>query len=197
MSQNSYTNEAFNSDLQELTEMINKYNADGGRKKSKRSASKSPKRRSPSKSPKRRSSKRHSGGAPRKRRLDADGNNLRSFRVVKVNGKDVSSDKKWLQRFYKGTAKNNNPLKAAHHAFSRMCKNLGEKNKKTCGKMTFTLLETSKGGDKFGKEFGPYVGKHVPLVEPRYIVRKDKKTGKTTKVKIMFLPKVHELKSNK
>lgn len=186
----SYTNESFENDLNELTDMINKYNGSGGKKlSSKRSPKRSSKR-----SPKR-SSKRSQKGGERKRRLDGEGNPLRSYRVINVNGKDVSADKAWLQRFYKGTAKNNNPLKAAHHAFSKMCKNLGEDDKKKCGKMTFTLLETTKGGDKFGKEFGPYVGKHIPLVEPRYIIRKDKKTGKTTKVKISFLPKVQDAKS--
>ena len=187
-----YNQEQFKNDLNELTNLINKYNGEGGKKrrKTKSPKRKSLKRKSPkSKSPRRRrrSLKRSGGGKKGARFLDAEGNPIRSFRVLKVNGRDVSGNKAYLQRYYKGTKKNNTPGKAADHAFPKLCVHSNLKNKNTC-KVTFTLLEITKGGQH--KEHGPYAGKYKKLVEPRKIKRRNPKTGKLSEYTVYYKPAV-------
>ena len=204
-----YSQEQFKNDLSELTSLINKYNAEGGKRKrkspKKRSAkkSKSPKKlhkkrsakrsAKKSKSPRRKSHRKSGGAKKGERFLDAEGNPIRSFRVLKVNGRDVSGNKAYAQRYYKGTRKNNTPGKAADHAFPKLCVHSGLRNKNTC-KVTFTLLETTKGGQH--KEHGPYAGKYVKLVEPRKVTRRNPKTGKVSVYTVHYKPQV-SLASNK
>ena len=115
------------------------------------------------------------GGASGNRKLDAEGNPLRSFRVVNIDGRNMSNDKAYSTRYYHGSKKNNTPGKAAGRAFPKICFHGGQTNKNKC-KVKFTLLETTKGSSH--KTYGPYVGKFVKLVEPRKIPRTDPKTGK-------------------
>ena len=117
------------------------------------------------------------GGAKGNRILDAEGNPIRSFRVININGRDTSASKEWATCYYHGTTKNNTPGKAAEHAFKQICIHTGQKNKNKC-KVTFTLLETTKGSSH--KTWGPYHGKYVKLVESRKLRRKDPKTGKVS-----------------
>lgn len=216
MSGSEYTQKQFQSDLDELTNLINNYAQDGGKKrsrsgkKSKKSRSgkksksmkrKSPKRKSMKKKsksskknmmnnhmPKRKKSKKSKkSGGKRMRHLDADGNPIRSFRVIKIGDKDVSGNKKYAIRYYHGTRKNNTPGKAAEHAFSKLCTHTGHKNKATC-KVTFLLKETTKGGGH--KEYGPYSGKFKKLLESRKVTRRDPKTGKKSTYTVHFKPYV-------
>lgn len=180
-----YTQKQFQSDLDELTNLINKYSQEGGKKKShKKSKSSKKLKKSHKKSHKKKS---HKSGGKRERQLDAEGNPLRSFRVININGKNVSGNKDYAIRYYHGTKKNNTPGKAAEHAFSKLCRHTGQKNKATC-KVTFTLQETTKGGTH--KTYGPYTGKFKKLVEPRKIRRKDPKTGKVSVYDVKFKPYV-------
>lgn len=153
----NYTDAQFKADLEELTNLINNYQSGGGNHK--------------------KSHKTHKddmdhgmnlyfGG--KKRSLDADGKPIRSFRVVKVNGRDVSGSKAYATRYYHGTKKNNTPGKAAEHAFSKLCGYTGQKKAK-CS-VTFTLMETTKGGNS--KLHGPFKGKFIKLKKPIEIKRK-------------------------
>jgi len=102
---------------------------------------------------------------------------------VKINGKDAS--KKYSQRYYSGTKKNNTPGKAALHALSKMPTNEGL-NKKS--KITFSLIETTHGSAK--KIWGPYEGKFVKLVESRKVTRRNPKTGKTASYMVHYKPMI-------
>lgn len=158
MPSSEYTQAQFQADLEELTSLISGYSSSGG------------------------GSHKKSGGA-RERKLDAEGNPLRSFRVVNIDGRNMSNNKEYAIRYYHGTKKNNTPGKAAEHAFTKICRHSGQTNKNKC-KVSFTLLETTKGSSH--KTYGPYVGKFVKLVEPRKVPRKDPKTGKTVFIHYHF-----------
>lgn len=168
MPSSEYTQAQFQADLEELTSLISGYSSSGGG------------------SHKSHKSNKKSGGA-RERKLDAEGNPLRSFRVVNIDGRNMSNNKEYAIRYYHGTKKNNTPGKAAEHAFSKICRHSGQTNKNKC-KVSFTLLETTKGSAH--KTYGPYVGKFVKLVEPRKITRKDPKTGKVSSYMVHFKPYV-------
>ncbi len=132
-------------------------------------------------------SSRNGGAKKRERHLDAEGDPIRSFRVININGRDVSGSKNYAIRYYHGTKKNNTPGKAAEHAFSKLCRHTGQKNKNAC-KVTFTLLETTKGSAH--KTWGPYKGKFLKLRESRRITRRDPKTGKKSSYMVYFKPYV-------
>src|SRR3989304_6447023 len=166
----NYNQEQFENDLNELTNLINKYSAEGGKKHGKKRSGKKSGKRSGK-------SGRKSGGARKGvRLLDAYGDPIRTFRVIMVNGKDVDGNKDYGQRYYKGTKKKNTPGKAADHAFPKLCKHTGQRNKSSC-KVTFTLLETTKGGQH--KEHSPYVGTYKKI-PPKKVRRRNPKTGKVT-----------------
>ena len=179
MPSNDYSEKQFQNDLDELTKMINNYSQSGGKKKSPKK--KTPKRKSHKKSHKK------SGGAKRERKLDAEGDPIRSLRVTDINGRNVSNNKDYAIRYYHGTKKNNTPGKAAEHAFSKLCRHTGQKNKNAC-KITFTLLETTKGSAH--KTWGPYKGKFLKLRESRRVTRRDPKTGKQSSYMVHFKPYV-------
>ena len=164
MPSSEYTQAQFQADLEELTSLISGYSSSGGG------------------SHKSHKSHKKSGGA-RERKLDAEGNPLRSFRVVNIDGRNMSNNKEYAIRYYHGSKKNNTPGKAAGRAFPKICFHGGQTNKNKC-KVKFTLLETTKGSAH--KTYGPYVGKFVKLVEPRKIPRKDPKTGKTVFIHYNF-----------
>lgn len=178
MPASEYTQQQFESDLEELTNLINKYSQDGGKKKSKSGKS--------AKSKKKSKKSKKSGGKKRKKHLDAEGDPIRSFRIVKIGTRDVSGNKKYATRYYHGTKKNNTPGKAAEHAFSKLCGYTGQK-KATC-KVTFTLKETTKGSAH--KEYGPYKGKYEKLIESRRVTRRDPKTGKKSSYMVHYKPVV-------
>lgn len=134
------------------------------------------------KSPKRKSAKR--GGAKRVHKKDVDGHLIRSFRVIEINGKDVSKDGHWAQRFYHGKAKKNTPLQGAKNAFRWMCKHIKQGREKCHAH--FKLIETTKGGDDYGKVFGPYAAKTVKLAKPKIFKRKDHRDGKMKEIKSFF-----------
>jgi hypothetical protein len=182
MPSSEYSQAQFEADLSELTNLISGYSSSGGAKHKK---SHSPKKSSHKKSSHKKSHKK-SGGA-QKRHLDGEGHPIRSFRVVNIDGRNMSSNKDYSIRYYHGTGKNNTPGKAAEHAFSKICRHSGQSNKNKC-KVTFTLLETTKGSSH--KTFGPYVGKFVKLVESRKITRKDPKTGKVSSYMVHYKPYV-------
>lgn len=198
-----YSKKQFQSDLDELTNLINKYSQEGGKERKSKSKNKRKskskkvhkksynkfggygyKSKSKNKSKRRKS---HKGGAKGKRILDAEGNPIRSFRVISINGKDISGNKAYALRYYKGTKKNNTPGKAAEHAFVKLCVHQDIENKEAC-KLRFTLKETTKGSPH--KEFGPYQGIYEKLVEPRKIERRDPKTGKVSIYTVRFKPEV-------
>ena len=188
----NYSEKQFQNDLDELTKMISSYSQSGGmkhspKKSAKMSAKKSAKMMKKSGGLKKKSPKKKSGGAKRERHLDAEGEPIRSFRVINIAGRDVSNNDKYAIRYYHGTKKNNTPGKAAEHAFSKLCRHTGQKNKNTC-KITFTLLETTKGS--VHKTWGPYSGKFLKLLESRRITRRDPKTGKKSTYMVHYKPYV-------
>lgn len=122
------------------------------------------------------------GGAKRMHKKDVDGKLLRSFRVIEINGKNVENNADWSQRFYHGKAKKNTPLQGAKNAYRWIRKHLGK-----TGKYVFKLMETTKGGDDYGKEFGPYTAKPVKLAKPIVFKLKNKKTGKKEEIVTEYL----------
>jgi len=160
-----------------------------GGKKRRKSAKKSGKK----SSKKRRSHKR--GGAKRVHKVDVDGKLLRSFRVIELNGKDVSKDPKWSQRFYHGRAKRNTSLSAGHSMYRWACKHLN-KNLSSC-KITFKLIETTKGSPKSGRIYGTFIGKAVKLDKPKVFKRLDKRTKKMKEIKSYYVYEVRLAKGHK
>jgi hypothetical protein len=213
-----YSDADFQKDLAELTGLINNYSTpnetksantmaevSGGKRRSKRS-SKSPKRSSKKRSMKRsskkrshkkrsshktRSLKRHSGGAKRHHKKDVDGHLLRSFRVIEINGKNVSNSADWSSRFYHGKAKKNTPLQGAKNAYRWIRQHMGKG-----GKYLFKLIETTKGGDDYGKVFGPYAAKPVKLAKPIVFKLKDKRTGQKKEIVSDYLYEVKVAKKS-
>ena len=165
----SYTQQQFQKDLNELTRLISSYQTGGKRSSKKR-------------------------GGSRKSRGGSMGK--RSFRVVKLDGVDVSADRNWLQRYYHGTAENDTPNKAAEHAFSKgICraKKMIGARKGQC-KASFSIKETTKGS--VHKTYGPYLGKMVKLNKPVSIKRKQT-NGSTQTVEYKYKPDVSLSKNKK
>jgi hypothetical protein len=210
MSKAKYTDADFQKDLAELTNMINNYstpaeteaNMEGGKRKkraSKKGSKKGSKRggndpdngaNSGSNSSGQPTSHiggaKHRKGGKRAHKKDVDGHLLRSFRIIEINNKDVSSHADWSSRFYHGKAKKNTPLQGAKNAYRWLRQHMGKSSK-----YTFKLMETTKGGDDYGKEFGPYVAKPEKLAKPIVFKLKNKRTGKKEEIVTEYIYNVH------
>ncbi len=214
----TYTQKQFQTDLDELTKLINTYSQDGGKHKrgtpmkkhtskggavsggKRRSRSRSParkvkktrsrsrshspkavmkRRKSKSKSRSRSRSRSHRGG----RKMDAEGKRIRSFRIVTLNGKNVTAHKDFKDAYYHGTKKSNDPGTAAKHALKAICGYYMEASKSKC-KVHFTIKEVTKGA-KHHKTYGPYVGYYRKLAKPITFTRKGK-NGKARKITVEY-----------
>tara|TARA_B100000780_G_scaffold250841_4_gene197180 strand:- start:2344 stop:2952 length:609 start_codon:yes stop_codon:yes gene_type:complete len=114
--------------------------------------------------------------------VKSDKPNVRTFTVVEMNGRKIENGGRYkisnlrTRGSKKGKMRKNKPTPgdAAAKALSKFCRDMKTTNKTHC-RVTFSLLETTRGGK--GKIFGPYYGYYKKLKKPvkRVVVKDGKK----------------------